>query len=189
MNDIASKIIIMNKIICILLLIITSITSVSQVAINTSGITNAASSSMLDVSSTSKGILLPRMSSSQRKAIANPETGLLVYDTDRQTIYLFDGENWRPMMVTADHLASLIPRIPSGVKPYGQFGSAVDIDGNYAVVGAPQDTANNIQSGSIYIYFKENGTWKQQAKITAPNAVSGDQFGTSVSIKDDVIVV
>lgn len=51
------------------------------IAVNNSGAV-AHSSAMLDVSSTTKGILTPRMSESQRTAISQPANGLLVYQTD-----------------------------------------------------------------------------------------------------------
>ena len=51
------------------------------VAINTDG-TNADNSALLDIKSNSKGILIPRMSSAQKAAIASPASGLLVYQTD-----------------------------------------------------------------------------------------------------------
>lgn len=57
----------------------------SQVAISTTPTTPNASS-MLDVSSTSKGMLMPRMTTAQRKAIATPAQGLLVYDLDKNSI-------------------------------------------------------------------------------------------------------
>lgn len=163
-------------------------TSLSQVAINNGGNTPAASS-MLDISSSNKGVLLPRMTSNQRKAIPDPETGLLVYDTDRQTIYLFDGENWKPMMVTVNSLLPLVSRKPEAIAGSASFGTAVDIYGNYAVVGAPYDTVGNVECGAAYVYFKENGTWKQLVKLSASNASAGDEFGRSVSIYDDIIVI
>ena len=60
------------------------------------GINNDASvphsSAMLDVKSTSKGILIPRMTGAQRAAIAAPATGLQVYQTDAPAgIYYFNG--------------------------------------------------------------------------------------------------
>ena len=88
--------------------------SSSQVPINNNG-NNPPATSMLDVSSTTKGMLIPRMTSAQRKAIGNPEMGLLVYDTDRQTIYLFDGVNWKPMMFTIDGNLPPISRQPDGL--------------------------------------------------------------------------
>jgi len=52
-------------------------------------------SAMLDVSSTEKGMLTPRMTSAQRVAIANPADGLLVFDTDESTFYFYDGSSWK----------------------------------------------------------------------------------------------
>lgn len=46
------------------------------------GITTPDNSAMLEVSSTTKGLLIPRMTSSERSAISNPATGLIVYQTD-----------------------------------------------------------------------------------------------------------
>ena len=51
------------------------------VAINNDA-SEADPSSMLDVKSTGKGILIPRMSASNRTGISNPATGLLVYQID-----------------------------------------------------------------------------------------------------------
>ena len=42
----------------------------------------AAASAMLDVTSTTQGMLVPRMTASQRGTIGSPVTGLLVYQTD-----------------------------------------------------------------------------------------------------------
>lgn len=51
-------------------------------------------SAMLDVSSTSKGLLIPRMTSAQKQAIASPATGLIVFDTDNSNFWYFDGSQW-----------------------------------------------------------------------------------------------
>ncbi len=53
----------------------------AQVAINTDGST-ADESSALDVQSTERGLLIPRMTQTQRENISDPATGLLVYQTD-----------------------------------------------------------------------------------------------------------
>ena len=67
------------------------------VAINTDGSTPDANA-ILDLKSTTKGLLLPRMTTAQRNAIANPAAGLIVYDTDRQRIYQSDEGTWRPIL-------------------------------------------------------------------------------------------
>lgn len=64
-------------------------------AINTTG-TNADNSSILDVSSTNKGLLIPRMDKTARNAIATPATGLLIYQTgpDSSGFQYYNGAQW-----------------------------------------------------------------------------------------------
>jgi hypothetical protein len=63
-------------------------------AVNASGAA-ANNSAMLDVSSTSQGVLVPRMLSGQRLGISSPATGLLVYQTDAPSgFYYYDGSDW-----------------------------------------------------------------------------------------------
>ncbi|GAA4161102.1 hypothetical protein GCM10022217_26230 [Chryseobacterium ginsenosidimutans] len=52
------------------------------------------SSSMLDITSTTKGLLMPRMSTGQRTSIASPATGLQVYDTTTNSFWYFNGAVW-----------------------------------------------------------------------------------------------
>lgn len=66
-----------------------------SVAINESG-DLAHHSSILDVQSVSKGLLIPRMTKSQRELIAGPATGLMVYQTNGGAgFYYFDGADWQ----------------------------------------------------------------------------------------------
>lgn len=51
-------------------------------------------SAMLDVESTTKGFLPPRLTSSQRAAIAAPASGLVVFDTDFNALFVMTGEGW-----------------------------------------------------------------------------------------------
>lgn len=73
-----------------------------NVGINATGAAPAPSA-MLDVASTTAGMLVPRMTAAQRTAIAAPATGLLVYQTDASGgipanhFWFFDGTVWRPL--------------------------------------------------------------------------------------------
>jgi hypothetical protein len=67
-----------------------------NVAINGTGAAPNASA-MLDVASTTSGMLVPRMTTAQRTAIATPATGLYVYDTNLAAFLYFDGTAWRYM--------------------------------------------------------------------------------------------
>jgi hypothetical protein len=65
-----------------------------SVAINTDG-SVAHSSALLDIKSSNKGLLAPRMTQAQRDAIATPATGLLIYQTDGTSgFYFFNGSSW-----------------------------------------------------------------------------------------------
>jgi hypothetical protein len=71
-----------------------------------------------------------------------------------------------------------------------QFGMSVGIDGDVAVVGSWQDTDGAIQSGSAYVYRRDNILgWQFEAKLLGPDRVLGDRFGISVAINGDVIAV
>jgi len=67
-------------------LLLCSTSLYSQVAINTDS-SQPDGSSMLDVKSTVKGILIPRMTDAERDAIPNPATGLLIYCTTDNRFY------------------------------------------------------------------------------------------------------
>lgn len=64
-----------------------------SLAVNTDG-SIAHASAILDVKSTTKGMLIPRMTTAERTAVASPATGLQVYDTDLNTLYLYNGSSW-----------------------------------------------------------------------------------------------
>lgn len=59
---------------------------------NTSAVANT--SALLDMTSTTKGILIPRMTTLQRNAIVTPAPGLMVYDTNLLSFWFFNGTSW-----------------------------------------------------------------------------------------------
>ena len=76
------------------ILMIPSSLTFAQVGINSNN-DQPDASSMLDVKSTNKGLLPPRMSTTQMNSIASPAQGLLVYNTDFQSLYWFNGTIWK----------------------------------------------------------------------------------------------
>ncbi len=76
-----------------------------------------------------------------------------------------------------------------------EFGYSVAVDGNTAVIGAYQDDhtdddGNTIgNAGSAYVFTKVSGVWKQVAKLTADDGAANDEFGYSVAVDGDTIVV
>ena len=70
------------------------------------------------------------------------------------------------------------------------FGVSIAIDGNTAVIGAPQDKDKGIYSGSVYVYTRDvSGAWTQQAKLLANDGAAYDRFGYSVSISSDTVLI
>ena len=61
------------------------------------GTASPAATSALDITSTTKGILIPRMTTAQRDAIATPATGLQIYNTDCTTLNYWTGTCWISM--------------------------------------------------------------------------------------------
>jgi hypothetical protein len=55
---------------------------------------NANASAILELTSTTRGLLLPRMTSAQRDAIASPVAGLIVYNTTANQISFYNGTAW-----------------------------------------------------------------------------------------------
>ena len=70
------------------------------------GTTSPNNSAALDITSNNKGILVPRMSQTNRIAIANPANGLLVYDTTQHRLYQFQEGEWRYMITNASWVQS-----------------------------------------------------------------------------------
>lgn len=71
----------------IVLLIFISSKMSAQVGIGT---VSPDASSMLDITSTDKGLLIPRMTTAQRGAIANPAAGLMVFDNETNSFWYFN---------------------------------------------------------------------------------------------------
>ena len=69
----------------------------AQVGINTDN-SDPDASAMLDVKSTNKGVLIPRMSSTDRQQILEPAVGLMVYDFTAQAFYYFNGVGWLELL-------------------------------------------------------------------------------------------
>ncbi|MEO5592290.1 MAG: tail fiber domain-containing protein [Chitinophagaceae bacterium] len=64
-----------------------------NIGINATGATPHASA-MLDISDTSKGILIPRMTATQRTAIPSPAKGLMVFDNSNNNFWYYNGSAW-----------------------------------------------------------------------------------------------
>ena len=70
------------------------------------------------------------------------------------------------------------------------FGCSVSLSGDTAVIGAHYDDhAGGTCAGSAYVFVRSSGTWTEQAKLTASDAATGDEFGCSVCVFGDAAVI
>lgn len=134
----------------------------AQVSINTDG-TDPDGSAMLDVQSTDKGMLIPRMTTAQRTTISSPATGLMMFDTDTGSFWFYSGSAWQEVGADnlGDHTATQNLNL-NGNYLSGDGGSEgvfVDNDGN---VGIGTSSLNNplvikgVGSDNAWLGLKDN---------------------------------
>jgi len=152
----------LNQIIftCIAALLISACTY-AQVGVGT---TTPDASSMIDISSTNKGMLAPRMTTAQRVAIASPANGLLVYDTTENAFYFYKSSAWT--------------KIDSNVRNnYKLIKSSADLSAELAAGGG---TRYLLSSNTLY---EINGTITLAQPIELNNA-----YLIGLDTNDDVLV-
>ncbi len=91
-------------------------------------------------------------------------------------LYRRDGDTW----VEAQKLT------PSDLGRYDHFGSSVAMSGDVAVVGAPWQ---DLFRGAVYVFVREGDRWVEKQKLTARDGSVEGQFGRSVFVDGNGILV
>jgi hypothetical protein len=138
-----------------------------NVAINSDGST-PNSSAMLDVTSTTKGLLTPRMTSAQRTAISSPATGLIVYQTDgTDGFYYYDGSAWVLLINGTDALPAVngsavtnlnASNLASGTVPTARLGTGTADNSTYLRGDGTWNTPSSGSSTSTFLNKSSNYT-------------------------------
>jgi uncharacterized protein (TIGR02145 family) len=130
----------------------------AQVGINTD---NSApdNSAMLEVKSTVKGFLPPRMNTTQRNAIASPTDGLVIYNTDEKTLNVYNGTSWSPIVPAGCGSSFTDPR---NGKVYGtiligtQCWMTQNLNIGTRINGSGNQTANGVIEKYCYSDLESN---------------------------------
>jgi hypothetical protein len=77
----------------------------------------------------------------------------------------------------------------TNIRVGDQFGAAVTIFGTYAAVGAPMDDDYEQNSGSVFVYTRNASSWQEQDILRPSNANQNDQFGSSLDMHGDRLIV
>jgi hypothetical protein len=127
------------------------------------GTTTPDASSLLEIRSTKKGLLIPRMTQVQRNAIATPATGLLIYQTNATPgFYYYDGSAWQAVSSGS-----------SSIEYWKKKGSSIYYNSGNVGVGTASpafkfDINGDINISSLH-YLRTNGI-----RILRDNPNSGD---------------
>jgi hypothetical protein len=74
--------------------------------------------------------------------------------------------------------------------PGGHFGSAVDIAGDWAAIGASgRDVGMNVDQGAVFVFHRYGSAWTQTQMLVAANGLPGDEFGSSLALDGNTLVV
>ena len=147
--------------------ILSCYTLTAQVAVNTDG-SSADESAMLEVKSTEKGFLPPRMTEAQMNAINNPAEGLIVYCTDcnPKGPYYFDGINWLNFSTNG----------PSGMSETDVYNPATGkiwMDRNLGASRVAQSSTDEEAYGYLYQWGRAaDGHEKRNSGTTSTNATT-----------------
>jgi microcystin-dependent protein len=159
----------------IAILIISSLGLSAQVAVTTDG-SSADPSAMLDIKSTTSGLLTPRMTAAERDLIGTPATGLMVFVTDDASFYFYNGSTWDQVGGNDDDWQF------NGSEIYrsGNVGIGTTTNPSFPidVVGAGGERIRAFSQDGIFAgYLSKNNTREffagVQATYETPNTTSG----------------
>ena len=102
-----------------------------------------------------------------------------VEDSGAAYIFVRNGVSWTQQAKLAHQNA----------VPGDQFGRAVAIYGDNALIGAHLSDATGPDSGAAYIFKRNGGTWSQDFEIIPNDSGLGDAFGYAVDLTDSVAIV
>jgi hypothetical protein len=122
----------MKQFLTLLAAVLLTATTYAQVGINNE---NPDASAALDITSTTGGLLVPRMTETQRDAIIPAATGLMIYQTDGTVgFYYYNGSSWAEVAATSKTYA-----VNTFYAELGGYVIEVNNDGTHGLVVAMQD--------------------------------------------------
>ena len=128
----------MKQIFTLLAAVLLTASTYAQVGIGT---TTPDAWSALDITSTTKGLLIPRMTAAQRDAISPAATGLMIYQTDGTAgFYYYNGSSWAEVGATSATY-SIGDVVNGGVVFW------LDSTGQHGLVAAFSDVATGVEWG------------------------------------------
>lgn len=132
------------------------------------------------------------------ESVLSPEAGTIRFNSMTDDFEGYNGSNWISLTkgngkwgrTKAETVYPNKEIFPTNGAEEEQMGWAIDMDGDYAVIGTSQiNNATDDLKGSAYILKRENEEWNIQQIISAPDGFDQDGFGIDVAIEGNTIVV
>ncbi len=163
----------------------------AQVGIDNS---NPDPSSILDLTAVDKGLLIPRMTTTERNGITSPANGLLVFDTDKIAFYYYNAGSWYAVngWTTTDNVSGNMHSTSSGNVGVGVSNpqNKLDVEGGLAVGSAYSGTRVAPANGMLVQGNTGIGTYTPQNKLDVEgSAVIGSSFSGSTSAPSNSLLV
>ena len=142
-------------------------------------------SSILDLTSTSQGLLAPRMTAAQRTAIASPATGLLVFQTDGTAgFYYYDGSAWvaygaTTVTTNATLTGNGSPGSPLGIRLTNSntWTANQTFGGTFLITSNSRIAMTNSDNNARDIRFQEpSGTGSQYVGLRCPSVTTNGNY-------------
>lgn len=164
----------------------------AQIMIAKPGDTVMQKSAMLEVKSNERGFLPPRMSTEERRAIANPAGGLMVFDTTKQALFVFTRSGWKKLSMEYDSVN--MPNdgpIMLGNLSAGDFaGHTVRLKDDLALIAAyGTDVNGKSDQGVVHVLKLVDTGWVKKQVLNAADGLEGDFFGSNMAIADSFVFV
>lgn len=93
------------------------------------------------------------------------------------------------MLAPHVHAQCFEAKLPTGAEKLGQFGSAVAVDADVALVGAPTEDTFGNSTGTVYVFHRAGDDWVKVAALNASDPCRGDQFGITVALEGDTALI
>ena len=174
-------------------LLLATVSVHAQVGIGT---LTPANSSQLDITSTARGLLIPRMTEVQRTAIASPAEGLLVYQTDLSSgFYVFKGGIWKILLsdesgwsttgnagtVDGTHFIGTTDNVPFNIRVNNQKAGRIDptlYNSFYGLLAGNSNFSGNQNSATGYNALFSNVSGNNNT-ASGYNALQNNQGASS----------
>jgi hypothetical protein len=169
----------MKNIFTLLAAVLFTATTYAQIGINNE---NPDASAALDITSTTGGLLVPRMTETQRDAISPAATGLMIYQTDGTAgFYYYNGSSWEgyysknEVDALIDNLQSKTEARVGDIRAGGVVFWVDPSDNRHGLVAAMSDYATSVEWGCYGIDLPN-----------VPNVSSNPPIGLGAEIGDGV---